>query len=377
MSSGSGTFGSGAYGAGAYGVGAFGGSPGTGQGWTFMVCDGTGRAVGEPVAYGRQWTIGVSQTATASFSVKTNSDVWTAIAAGDATLKVYDSTSALVFFGDVISDELTASGSGGEVQVQAADVSYRLARRYAGKDVTDVGTVYTSQPTGAIVSAVLAAVNAEQPTGIVIGTVGSFVTMTTTVLWTRVLDLVAQLGAIEGSYEWTLRYVDGAPPAVYLDLLAVTGSDRTSSVFLEYGIGLNNCGAYRRVRTLDQLATRVYARGSTSAGVATAYDPAAETSRRFEDVVSYSDIADTALLDLLASAHVAIRHTPRTVVNVTPFPALAPRYGSDWFLGDEVTVRAVVDNVIDTSGVARIWGASIGISDTGDEQATLVLEPQS
>lgn len=342
--------------------------------WTFVICDRLGRAIGEPLATGRSFTVGISRTSTAAFTVEVGSRIWTAIAAGDATLKIYNSSHALVFFGDIVTDELTADGSNKTVAMTAADLSFRLARRYIGKSGT--GSQHTAQDSGSIVFAELGTVNAEAPTGVTAGLKDSFIARTVTFNWRRFSDVIADLGAIDGSYEWTLRYTDGTPPTVYLDLETMIGSDQTTTVFFEFGTGVNNCSSYRRLRSIETLATRVYAIGQGSTISSVAYDAGAELVRRFEDVVSVPDISAQQLLDSLAAAHVAVRHLPRKTVTVTPFPATAPRFGVDWYIGDRVTLRSVVGGVVDTYGTARIWGAQIDLDDFGNEAAAPVLEPQ-
>jgi len=342
--------------------------------WTFVITDTGGVAIGEPLAEARTYTPGVSRTETASFRVNVGSRLWEQIIAGDTMLKVYNSADQLMFWGDIITDELSADTTSKTVAFTAADLSFRLSKRFVGK--TGAGVTYTNTDSGNIVFVELAAANAEFPTGITHGLKDTFLNRTVTFTWKRFSDMLAELASISGSYEWTLRYIDGAPPTVLLDLEAQTGSDQTTTVFFEYGTGLNNCTSYKRVRSIEQLATRVYALGQGSSLSVTAYDPGAETLRRFEDVITTGDITDTALLDSLAAAHVAFRHQPRKTVTVTPFPATAPRYGVDWWKGDLVTLRAVIDDVVDTDGTARAWSATITLDEYGNEAATPILEPQ-
>jgi hypothetical protein len=347
--------------------------------WKFVITDGTGVRIGEPRAYVRTLAnIGPSRTAAASFRIRADDPLWSAIAADETKLKVYNSAEQLCFYGPVLTDEETAEGQGATVTVTAADMSIEFLSRYTGKDTTGVGTKHTAKDSGQIVFDDLQTINVnEQATGIVPGTKETFTTRTVTYLWKRFMDELAELGAIAGSYEWELRYVDGAPPAVYLDLKALVGSDRSHDLFLEYGTGKANCARYKRVRTREKKATRVWALGSGTPTIsALAFDAAYETTGRWEDVLSLGDVTDAAMLDALAAAHVAIRKRPRTVVELTPFPKKAPRYGVDWFSGDRCTARAVVNGQARVSGVARIWGATITIDEQGGEKPTLQLVPE-
>jgi hypothetical protein len=344
-------------------------------GWRWVLCDATGTPVGEPLATGRALSLGISQTGTASCRIRVGSRLWSEVAAGGSTLKVYDSGQTLRFYGDVLDDELVAEGDQQSVAVTASDLSWRLSKRYTGKDTTGRGIDYTAVDSAAIIAAVLAEVNTEKPTGVAIGTTGSFFPRTMTLLWKRVLDLLGELGAIAGSYEWGLRYTDGTPPTVSLDLLPALGGDQTSLVYFEYGTGKRNCSRYRRVRSIQTSATRVWAVGAGSTAAAVAYNTGAETTLRLEDELSVGDIASTALLDALAAYHVANRAYPKRTIEMTPFVGNAPRYGVDYVIGDLVTARAVIGGTVDTNGAARVWGASISIDELGNETAVPTLTP--
>src|SRR5207244_4458979 len=96
-----------------------------------------------------------------------------------------------------------------------------------------------------IMVAILNGVNAEQATGITVGTTDTFGKQTTTYLWKKVLDALNELGATANSYEWQIGYSDGTPPVCQLNMRTQLGTDRTQTVFLEYGAGTrSNCSAY-------------------------------------------------------------------------------------------------------------------------------------
>lgn len=344
--------------------------------WKFVLADLNGTNIGEPRATGRTLTVGVSTVEQAGFQILDSDNLWDQVVTGATTLKVFDSAGNLQLYGPVIADEEVGSGQGANVKVTAPTVAWNLGKRFTGRDLTGVGTVYTSVDPATIISGILTAINADQPTGVTIGTVDTFFPQTVTYLWKKVLDALNELGAIDGSYEWGLSYTDGAPPTCQLNLRSTLGTDRRAEVFLEYGAGTrHNCQGYSRRRTLDNAATRVWTIGSGPALVSQAFDATAELTGRYEDVISYGGITDTTLLAALATANVAVRKQPQTVVTLTPFPALAPLYGVDWFVGDRVSARVVVNDTVRVSGVARIWGADIAIDEAGNETATIRLVP--
>jgi len=345
--------------------------------WRFVLTDPLGVAVGEPLATGRQYEPGVSQTETAQFRVRTDTSVWAAIQAGEVMLKIYDSGGSLLYFGEVITDELTGSGQGATVAVSSADLSWRLQKRLVGKDFDGVGVEHIDKDSGQIVFDSLDAINLEQPTGIQKGNKDPFVVRTITLLWKPMLQLLSELGSIESSYEWTPRYVDGTPPDVFLDLKTRVGVDRSATVFFEYGMGKSNCQEFRRVRSMETSATRVYVLGTGQTVVAEAYDSGAEEFRRLEEQLSFGDITTPSMVDALAAAHVAYRARPRVIATFTPFPKLAPIYGQQWTVGDYVTARATISNVLVTDGIARVWGASISLDELGNEIAVPRVEPNA
>lgn len=351
--------------------------------WRFVITDAAGVSVGEPRATGRTVTWQLSGTSSASFSIRDTDPMWTQIATGSSNLKVFNSRGDLVFYGPIVSDQESASGQGATVQFTAADQSWILGKRFAAKDPSGVGETFTSTDPATIIAALVGEVNGEKPTGIsAVVTSDTFPPTTVTYVWKKVLDALNELGSTEGSYEWTLSYIDGAngaAPVVALNLQAQAGTDIRNQTFFEYGSGTrHNCSSYTVTHNETNRATLVWALGNggfTSASAEAAGDQ--EVFQRYEDVVSFNDITDVSLLSTLALAHVAVRKVPQTLVNVTPFPATAPRYGVDWNLGDLVSIRIMSRGSVRAEGVGRIWGATVGLTDAGDEQATITLQPGS
>lgn len=352
--------------------------------WKFVVTDLAGRAIGEPTAFDKRVSVGVSKTATAAFRINSTDSLWDQVAGGSSMLRVFDSGGNDALYGPIIADEESGDQNGKiTVQFTAADLTWRFAKRYVGRDTTGIGVVETGVDAGQIAYDGLNLINADEATGVTTGIKDSFVPYTATFLWKRYLDLLSELGAIAGSYEWALRYTNvGAQvaPTAQLDLKAALGTDRTrgsSAVFFEYGTGSKaNCKAYSRTRTIDQLASDVWVLGGASTLVTSASDPG-RPYKRHEDVITYGDIVSASLLDALAAAHVAIRKQPRIVATLTPFPSLTPKYGVDYMLGDLVNARIDAGGKSRLSGPVRVWGADIAIDEFGMEQPTLTLAPSS
>lgn len=360
-------------------------------GWRFVLTDNGWSSLGELRAFNRSLAVGVSQTAVATCTIRQDDVLWPAVIAGQTKLKVYNSANELVCAGPVVTDDETATsggaggggaggaGAGCTVAISAVDQSWELSKRFFAGDASGVGIVYALTDSGAIAFDILAKANAVYATGITAGTADPFVARTVTYLWKNVLQAVNELGGIQGSYEWGLRYVDGTPPTIYLDLATVMGTDRHTTVFLEYGTGKANCSRYEKVRSIDDQATYVWANGSGGLLTAVAYDAGAEAtySMRREDVVSYGDISDGSILVALAAENVALRKDPYQIVSMSTLPQKGPKYGVDYNLGDYVGARAVVAGKTRVSGTARVWAATISIDELGSETPSLSLIPST
>lgn len=344
--------------------------------WHFICCDrSSGVPFGEPAGFSRRVSLGISRTGTASFRIRTNDPLWLAIESGRVALKVYDTMGSVRLYGDVVADEESAVGAGGTVQVTAADVSWRLGHRFVGKDLQGKGLKLTNHAADLMFS-VLSHVNSDAPTGIVAGAKDPTVSRTMTWLWKRALDALNELGGIEGSYEWTIRYQDGRPPSCYLDLLQTLGQDRTQQVFLEYGTGLRNCAHYTRRREIEKLANEVWVLGDGAYMVGYAEDAASQAIYDLhQDVLTFGDITVRQVVQALADMHVAVRRKPREIVSVRTVPALSPRYGRDYVIGDRVSCRVLIQGTPRVNGAVRVWGADIDIDDSGQERPTLQLVP--
>lgn len=336
------------------------------MGWSFVLANLDGRSLGEVRARGRRVSLGVSKPATAACTISDTDPLWEGLAAGSHMLKVFDPLDRLAVYGPIIADDETATGQGAKVTVQAADLSWRLTKRFVGKKTaaTDPDLSYTAQESDAIMFDVLAQANADEATGIQAGNGGSYVPRTVSYAWKRSSEILAELGAIDGSYEWQLRYTDGSPPTVYLDLIDRVGTTRTTT-FFEYMPG-GNCSSYSRRRSLETLATDFWALGSGTGSFAAASDAAARaTMKRHEEVASMADISVVSLLAALAAAHVAIRAKARVVVDMQPSAIGGPEYGVDWEIGDTVQAYAEIREKARVDGAVRIWAADFDISDEG------------
>lgn len=351
--------------------------------WRYVLANVNGVSIGELRAEGRTFSGGVCTTCTATCVIHDSDPLWTTLSPGLSRLKVYDPLGNLRLFGPIISDEETASGDGATVKITAADLSWELGKRFVGRDSNGVGLTYTGKATSFIAADALAKTNVDFPTGITQGTQDSTITLPIqTFLWKRVLDILTELSSLDGSFEWKISYVDaalGAKPTVHLDLeYPMTGTDKTATVFLEYGPGTKgNCSGYSRVRATDVQATLVFGLGAGSTLVDHAQDLAAQTTYQCqrEDVLAFGDIQQDVLLAALASAHVKVRKDPRTLISLTAFPGNAPVFGVDYGFGTRVTCRVVINGQVRVNGSVRIWGFDIAIDEAGNEVPTFRLTP--
>ena len=345
--------------------------------WRFDLCDSSGEPIGElRRSSATRFIEGVSRPSTAVGELRGDSPFFGLLESGLYRVKVTDPAGKVRHYGPILTDN--ESGSAGKVPrtswASIDLVGWRLRKRFHGKKAatTDPDVTHTNVDSGLIVENVLAALNAEAATGITMGTRGTFVARTISYAWKRALDLLGELAAIDGSFEWRSRYVDGKPPTVYLDLLETIGQNR-EDVYFEYGTGKKNCVAYSILRDANDLATDLYATGSGA--LATASDAAARAVYgRTEELITPSDVSVSSLLGALATAHLAVRKQPRRTLTLTlGRTSRTPAYGVEWDYGDVVNARVEAMGKPRVDGFIRVWNVEVGFSDDGVETITPTL----
>lgn len=307
-------------------------------------------------------------------------------------------TPRLVFIGENSSAQEDPATAGGVLAVTFSGPFWRLQRRMVGIDWDldghGVGWAYgdalNQRDLSEAAQALLAAANAEAPTGIVAGqTTASTFGYVGPFSFKKVGEAIAELSALLGGFDFRVRPVEpsGAWPNVtigQLDTLGTIGTDRPDAVF-EFGTGRRNLTRYGRVMDKAGKANVVFvqppsypdanAYGDTPA-VAFATQSIIDTGR-YEDLATGGDVSAFFMRDALAREHVRVRGGSRNQFSIDPIAGAIPDALDDYDVGDTVTVRAYSGGEWRMNGTARIYGIKFTVADSGDEQVALALIPDS
>lgn len=193
--------------------------------------------------------------------------------------------------------------------------------------------------------------------------------------WTRVLDALLDLSNVENGFDLEVDPVTKA-----LNIWVKRGVEKPNAHF---GFGKEPRNVENVVRTTDAGQTANWVSTVGKLGSAYAEDVDSQvTYGLFEDRISLSDVSNNDILLAYAGVELALRLSPRTVVEFIPMPTdwdamevevgRVPRPFEDYYLGD--TVYLSVDRgrlQLDKQGV-RVFRLPITISDNGDERVTSI-----
>lgn len=374
-----------------------------------LVDDLTGTSVGEVSnTYDRTLSWRVRRVATAHFGVRLDDPLADRLLDMDLLVKLYNDEWGPdpAFVGEITDVEEVVGGGQKRLGITAQDASWRLAGRLIGKSTdgysTGTPTVYT-----AALAALLAEVNAQDDTGLRLGTVQPGGADYLGPWYYKPLgEVLAELAATLDGPEWQVRGVEPAADATglkwgELDLLtAVGGLVRPHAVFAfsDDEDDRGNVNDYRRLLSKQGMLNTGYALppgfpDTAQGSVQSWYDGPARAKWHWREGVIPGDIADNGLRLKLVQQHVAVRREPRETIVIgalAPDPAgdvdaLAgrpapdvPTFGAtrDYGLGDVVPFRASVDGQTRFNGLVRVYGVDLALDNLGNETPTLSVTPE-
>lgn len=369
--------------------------------YPFVLTDLGGVERGElPGAKAKSCALPIGSMATAGVTVPLDHPDADFILEGDALLKVYDddvSRSVPIFHGRLITAEEVAQGDRPTVAANFADPYWILLRRLVGKSAQGYsrGTAVAPVDRGTIVSEILAATNAESPSGVRIGTVqASSSTYVAGWQYAKIAEKIAELCATLDGPDWRVRAIEWAG-GYYgeLDVVPALGTLNREAVF-EYGPeGLANVRGYRRGVSLEGTLNRAFhlppgfPENATQAVLSKEHAASIAARGLFEDVVSTSgDLTVDELRTALLEWHIAVRNGPRQTITFDPVADLSggrvPRFGRDFQLGDVIPFRASytgqdgdVRKRIDA--LFRIYQVAITVDEAGHAAYALTVTPNA
>lgn len=351
-------------------------------------------------ASGKRVAVPLGSMATAGVNVRLDHPDADFLLEGDALLKVYDTDLTdpdPIFHGRLITaDEVATAGQTGSVAATFADPFWTLFRRLVGKSPTGYsrGSAVSPVDRGTIISEIVAATNAESPSGVRMGTVAPSST-TYVAGWTyaKIAEKIAELAATLDGPDWRVRPIEYAG-GYYgeLDVAAAIGGTNLAAAF-EYGDGLLNVKGYKRAVSLEGTINRAYHLPpgfpeSATQAVLTAQDTDSQAARGLlEDVVASSgDLTVDELRVALLAYHIALRAGPRQSITFEPVTDVSgdrvPRFGRDFNVGDVVPLRASLE---DRDGgkrkrldaLFRIYQVEVTVDEAGAATYALTVTPSA
>lgn len=341
----------------------------------------------------RKYVANLSKPSTASFKIrKDNPLAEEFFAEEDRLLKVYQGNT-LRFFGPVLTADFgMTEGQPATINVSAVDPAWYFSRRLVG--LAEKGTAYSGDK-GNMVMQMLNATNVIFSTRVEIsadlsGSTGAYTAGPYKPLLTSIQELAH---GIDG-FDWYIEPYDGGETGPSGDqrlgimrLAAIVGSEKPNAVF-EYGTGHRNIrtiGFLRDIQTNVNVAWQISDQGLEPSAenptpVVVAFDEASYAARkqRFEEVVDLSGVNNVALRQAWVEENVRVRKTPRRVLSMTSDiddgTGRVPQFGSDYWLGDVVPARAVIENRFAMfNGLARVYSVEVSLNDAGTAMVTPIL----
>lgn len=386
--------------------------------YVFYLEDLAGNALSElPGAKAKRFSSPIGSMGTSGLGVPAWHDDADFLLEGDALLKVveYDDD----FLRDdtgiihahhrlVTAEEVAQAGQPPTVAATFADPFWVLMRRVIGKAIGGyvAGSAAAMVDRGTIITDVVNTTNAEDPSGVRMGTVAaSSSTYIPAGSWVYKVagTAIAELGATLDGPDWRIRPIDYVPVAGKangyigeLDVAPVIGG-REEDVVFEFGDGLLNASGYRRAVSLEGTRNRLhhlppgYPTNATLGPLIASDAPSIATRGLLEDVLSAgTDLTvDDLRLKLLAH-HIAVRAGARQLITFTPVRQAAgsdrvPRFGRDYSTGDIVSFRASLEHPGDPGDgpelvkridvLTRIYNADVAVDELGNGTVTLTTTP--
>lgn len=358
--------------------------------WRFILADKAGVSLGELRADNKTTGLEVDAQTTATCRIHETDPLFTSVQAGTTRLKVYDSTDAMRFFGVVIAMSEDGDGQTSHLTLNAVDMTWFLSKFFGDRVDNGAGVIRNVSAGKTVQQYVLGMISDCFPAGvtspIAMGSFTGFPKSSVTYDFKNGLEVLQELSVanVDGSYEWAWTYTEpggpGAQPVCTLNLVSALGTDKSASLFLEYGTGKNNVATFKRGRSVENQANHVFGIGANiGAGLVasthnTTLGPESAYGYTVFDVVRFPDAMDWAHVNTKVSAEIKARSGTQETIELTSTTLGAPVYGTDYVVGDTVWVRVVTKAGTRVDSAQRITAVSISIDGNGNEIPTYRLQ---
>jgi hypothetical protein len=366
----------------------------------FILTDLNGNVHGEVTqADSRKLSLPHLRLYNASFTIPITDTLAPTVMDTDTLLKVYRidtiaATKALAFHGPVVSAEESADGTSNTIAVTAADPMWRLTKRLIPgsllKPPTSYGSAGAPLDLGQVAHMILSDVNGVTNgyTGISVGTrTASISGFYPSPPLKVAAEAIAELHAGLNSFEYQLAFTEptnvagqgGWPQIATLNIAPLIGQNRPDAVF-EYGTTRANVASYSKQVSREGMLNRalVSVNGwpdGTTKSLADRSDATSIAARGLFDGPQVPDagVTDDNLRNAIGDYHVLIRKQPRQIITFRPANGAALRPLIDYYVGDTVRARAVVNGTVKFDASFRIWGISFDVDKNGNETVELEL----
>lgn len=360
--------------------------------WTYDLANLDGTPVGEiSNAVERTLTLGLNKPATASFTIRPDNEMMPYLFGGDRLLKVYED-GVLRFYGNIISSEYSSGGdeSGNTVRCNAANPAWRLNKRLLG--ISKGGTIYEGDK-AKIARKMINELNTDTATyplnlytGIELleeaayfaGSTGKYVAGP----YQTALSCINDLAHNITGFDWYIAPVDGKGTTIGVFEANNSFGDPSKAIF-EHGSGSHNVRSLTFTRDLSDLVNNAYhlpddGLEAPGAEVRNKQDTTSITTHgRYETVADAFGLSDVALRDAWLEEVIRVKKNPRYVASMTldidDGTGRVPKLGTDFWLGDTVEARSVVEKNTMFDGLVRIYAVNISIAQSGTETITPIL----
>lgn len=369
---------------------------------TVLLDDLTGAAVGElSNPYDRSISWRHNRVTTSHFAVDLRDPLADRLLEADLLVKLYEDD-ILRGVHEVTDVEEVVTEDKKRLGVTCSDAFWRLGARLIGKSTT--GHTVTNQDIATAISGLLAGVNAEDDTGVRMGSVDNLADVYAGPWHYKPLaEVISELAATLDGPDWRINPVEPTADATgvkwgELELRNAIGTTQPHAVFAysDDEDDRGNVKSYTRTVSKQGMLNTGYSlppgfpdTDPTAAAVQSWYDGPARARWHWREGVVPGDLgADNLRLKLLQE-HVAVRKNPREVITFNGLlpsdlvnaaeagihvPA-CPAFKVDYDVGDIVPFRATVDGVSRVNGLFRIYGVDLAISDEGLETPTVSVIP--
>jgi len=364
--------------------------------WTFVLEDIKGKAINEVRnATDRNLSIGLNRPATSSFTIRPDNELMGPLFNEDTLLKVYEDAN-LRFRGNVTSSEFaTSEGESASIRVNAADPAWKLTKRLLG--LSSGGTTYSGEK-AKIARKMINELNTDAATyptnphtGIKLLAESAYTSGSGTYIagpYAPALSCINDLAHNLTGFDWYMKPIEGeffgggwvGPLVAQFEANNAFGKD--GGVVFEHGFGTHNVRSQNYTRDLSDLCNEAFHLpddGFSEGGVVKNYfDLTTMGVRgRYEQVADAFGLTDEGLRKAWLEEFIRVKKNPRQVVTMTldtdDGTGRVPKLGTDYWLGDMVTARAVVQGTTLYNGKVRVYGVNVAVDENGVGQVTPVL----